>query len=164
MTTEHDEARTIALSRGQVAIVDAADYDALSAYKWCVQRGSGGDWRAMRKAPRAGGAGDSILMHRAIAGAPSGMVVDHINHNSLDNRRANLRVCTHAENLRNRTGNKDSSSQYLGVSWHKARGKWTAQIEIEGRKKHLGYFVDEESAARQFYAEFANPNFKECAA
>ena len=168
MPTEHDEARMIPLTMGKVAIVDAADFDALSAYKWCAMQSGNGKFRAMRKGPRNGGSGAAILMHRLVMSAPEGVKVDHINHDPLDNRRSNLRLCTHAENLRNVTSYRESSSQYLGVSWHKARGKWTAQIEIDGRKKHLGYFTEEaaaaltyDAAARAHYGAFANPNFKD---
>lgn len=73
--------------------------------------------------------------------------IDHINGNPLDNRPANLRVCTQAENTFNRGKNKKGSSKYKGVGWHKKAGKWAAQIQANGIKHHLGVFETEAEAA-----------------
>ena len=72
--------------------------------------------------------------------------IDHININPLDNRIENLRVVNHSINTRNRNKQKNCSSQYKGVSWHKRDSKWFAQIRIDGKLKHLGYFTNEEEA------------------
>lgn len=86
-------------------------------------------------------------LHRLITGAPDGMVVDHINHNTLDNRRANLRVVTIAENTQNRRGARRSNSSGLrGVSWHARTNKWRARAVANGRDTHLGYFSNIEDA------------------
>lgn len=68
--------------------------------------------------------------------------VDHINHDSLDNRWCNLRPATHQENHKNTSIRSDNISRYTGVHWHKNRNKWTAYITINGVKKHLGYFIN----------------------
>ncbi len=96
--------------------------------------------------------------------APRGLDIDHINRNKMDCRRANLRVATRKQNLRN-SGPK-GGNKYKGVSSaprlanHKK--KWTAKIRVDSKTVHLGYFVDEDSAARayneaakQFHGEFA---------
>lgn len=104
-------------------------------------------------------------MHRIIVDAPAGMVVDHINHDALDNRRANLRVCTQSQNLGNQI-RKLGSSKYKGVSWHKAAQKWHARIQKNDAHVSLGLFDSEtdaarayDSAAREHFGEFALCNF-----
>jgi len=99
--------------------------------------------------------------------ANSGEVVDHINHNLLDNRRQNLRICTPSENKRNRVLAKNNSSGYKGVNWSKGANKWRTQISINGKQKHLGLFNNillaaeaYDSAAQKYYGEFAYTNFK----
>jgi hypothetical protein len=98
---------------------------------------------------------------------PEGMFVDHINHNGLDNRKANLRFATRAENNRNvRCLKKNKSSRYRGVYHDKKYKKWRAHISVNNKKRHLGYFKDEkeaarayDNAARKYYKEFAILNF-----
>lgn len=75
------------------------------------------------------------------------MVVDHINHNTLDNRKCNLRVCTHGENNQHSHSRKNSSSKYKGVFLFKQNGKWAAQIQTGKSKYHLGYYENEIDAA-----------------
>lgn len=84
-----------------------------------------------------------FYMHREIAQAQKGDIVDHINYNPLDNRRENLRKVTYRENMFNRYGNKKSSSVYTGVHWHDTAGKFAAQFN----HKHIGYFATEDDAA-----------------
>jgi len=108
-----------------------------------------------------------MTMHRQIMNCPMDMVIDHINHNGLDNRRANLRLATRQQNswnIKKRPGKK--SSQFKGVSFCKRDKRWEAYI-IYG-KKHIfiGRYDDEETAARAYdtkakelFGEFAYPNF-----
>jgi flagellar basal body rod protein FlgC len=105
-------------------------------------------------------------MHRLIMNTPDGMDTDHINSNGLDNRRQNLRICTHAENLANRKKQISNTSGYKGVSWDKSCKKWAANISICGKYKKLGRFTDlveaaraYDAAAKEVYGEFAKPNF-----
>ena len=94
-------------------------------------------------------------------------VVDHINGNPSDNRASNLRSASQSENMRNVKVRSGSSSRYLGVSWHKASGKWVAQLRAkDGKRFHLGTFSSEEdaamaydTAARSHHGAFARPNF-----
>jgi hypothetical protein len=94
--------------------------------------------------------------------------IDHINNDPADNRIENLREATHSQNMRNKSSRKDSSSKYLGVSWHKATNKWQATIWVDGTKMYLGLFTVEEDAARAYDKEafkrfgiYANLNFPE---
>jgi len=149
--------KRIPVTGGFYAYVDAADYDEISRYNWRLV--SGGYAGRYEK-------GKLILMHRQIMQPPEGMVVDHKQGNRMDNTRANLRVCTLAENNRNRGKHKGTSSRFLGVYYSKQRGKWQALIRIDGKYKHIGYFDDELEAARAYdaraveqYGEFARLNF-----
>lgn len=91
--------------------------------------------------------GKTIVFHRLITGAPRGMVVDHINHQTLDNTDVNLRVLTNAENLQNRKGaTKNSKSGVRGVTRIKGRNKWQATIAINGKCTYLGLFETIEAA------------------
>ena len=138
----------IELTQDQVALVDDEDCEWLSDFKWCAQ------WRTPRKvfvaARNSGASNQTILMHRQITGAPLGKVVDHHNHNTLDNRRKNLRVCTWSQNAANGRKRLHSSSRFKGVSWYKRFQKWRASICKDGRDHHLGCFADESDAARAY--------------
>lgn len=93
-------------------------------------------------------------MHRVIMNPPVGMEVDHINRNKLDNRRSNLRICTHAENLANRIKPRNNTSGYKGVVWNKSRSKWLAQITVKKRHIYLGQFDDIEEANEAYNLGF----------
>lgn len=103
-------------------------------------------------------------IHRLIMNAVNGTQIDHVNCDGLDNRKSNLRFCTNAENTRNRK-KQTGSSEYKGVSWHKAARKWSAQITVNYKKIHLGLFITEKAAASAYdqaclehFREFARPN------
>jgi len=153
-------AKLIPLTQGKFAIVDADDYDELSRYKWHVNKGGRTYYASSQKK------GKAIKMHRLIAGAPKGLFVDHINHNGLDNRKRNLRLCTRLENIRNQLPRRGGSSQYKGVCWRKREKKFVATICVDGKKLYLGYFDDEIEAAKAYdkkakelFGQFAYLNF-----
>jgi len=107
-------------------------------------------------------------MHRAIMNPPDGTVVDHINRNSLNNRRCNLRICTQKENLRNGRPSRRSTSRFKGVYFDKQTRKWIAKIGYNGKTIHLGSFEDEVEAAKAYdrkayelFGDFAYLNFPE---
>lgn len=145
---------------GKFALVDDADYANLSEYNWrCT-----GNGYAQRTGPRP--RRESVLMHREIVDAPAGTEVDHVNHNRLDNRRCNLRLCTAAENRRNATKSKNNTSGYRGVSYHIRTGRWVAQIKVSYRNNHIGSYASAKEAAqaydakaRELFGDFANLNF-----
>ncbi len=105
-------------------------------------------------------------LHRVIAGTPAGMVTDHIDGDTLNNVRSNLRVCTHSQNSMNRGPNGDNPIGLKGVTLGKNRGteapRWEARIGKGGKKYHLGSFPTPEeahaaycAAAQRIHGEFA---------
>lgn len=152
---------------GAVALVDAADLPLVARYRWTrVRGGSRADPRLRYAATiiREGGAKRQVFMHRLLLGAKVGQEVDHINHDGLDNRRVNIRLCSRAENLRNRRS-PGSLSGYRGVQEGKP-GRWNAVIMRDYRAVRIGSFGDPvaaavayDVAARGLHGEFALLNF-----
>ncbi|MHC4889112.1 MAG: HNH endonuclease, partial [Planctomycetota bacterium] len=152
----------IPLTQGKFAIVDVEDYDWLIQYKWHACK-----CKNTFYAGRVEG-GKTIRMHREIMRAPKGLVCDHINHNGLDNRKSNLRLCTNAQNCYNQRASASGTSKYKGVSWHKCSSKWSARIRCDGKFYNLGDFDDQMEAAMvyddkavELFDEFACLNFPE---
>lgn len=153
--------KQVLLPTGHKALVDDEDFERVSAVSWYALKGHSTTYAYNR---RRGG------MHRFILSAPPGMVVDHIDHDGLNNTRANLRLCTKQENGRNRKGAaklRGRTSVYLGVSWDKRRNRWRSVITPSvGKTRTIGSFLEEESAARAYdnaarlvFGEFAALNF-----
>jgi HNH endonuclease len=158
--------RRIPLTQGRFAIVDPADYQCVSRYKWrlCKTKGKNVLY-AERSIRRPEGTYSRMLMHRQLIGPPKGYVIDHVNGCGLDNRRANLRLATAAQNAWN-TGGRGGRSGYKGVWLAKDKGLWRASIVCCGQRKHLGYFQDKRDAAKaydraasQYHGPFAVLNF-----
>jgi len=154
----------IPLTQGQFAKVEPEDYVWLSQFRWYCNKRPHTSY-AIRNAGE-GKECKKILMHREIMDTPKHLVCDHINRNGLDNRKQNLRNCTKQENGMNRPSQKNGTSRYKGVCWHRRMKKWVACIKGKGKKSHLGYFVSETSAAKaydeaakKYHGEFANLNF-----
>lgn len=157
--------KTIPLTQGKVAIVDDEDYEELNRYKWYANLQSG-IWYARRHLEKMNE--KNITMHRQIMGSPCGKFIDHINQNGLNNRKENLRTCTRSQNCKNSLRQKNNSSGFNGVCWHKRIKKWQAYIQKNKKIIHLGYFVDINEAgravdtkAKEFFGEFAVLNFPE---
>ena len=153
--------RRIKLSQGKFAIVDPQDYEKLIGYPWYAAKDLY-TFYAQRKET-----GKTIKMHRQIMNPPPGLFVDHINHNGLDNRRANLRIATRLENSRNRRSLNPGISKYKGVAQSKSGNRWFASIGCEGRRIHLGSFKSEtdaakayDKAAKELFGQFAALNFE----
>jgi hypothetical protein len=153
--------RLIPLTQGKFAIVGAEDYEWLSQYKWCALKTHNNKFYAVRRKNNK-----TIIMHRQIMNAPAGLVVDHIDGNSLNNRKTNLRICTQAQNIHNSQPRRNRSSKYKGVFWDKVNKKWSTNIRKGDKRIYLGGFDDEIEAAlaydrkaAELFGEFAYLNF-----
>ena len=160
--------RRIPLTQGRFAVVDPADYESLSGHKWrlCKTKGKNVLY-AERTVRRSDGTYSRMLMHREVLRPPRSYVIDHVNGCGLDNRRANLRLATAAQNAWN-AGGRGGRSGYKGVWLAKDKGLWRASIVCCGRRRHLGYFRDKrdaakayDRAAREYHGQFAVLNFPE---
>lgn len=161
-------ARWIALTQDRWTLVDDRDYTFLISF---------GTWSfnpvKMKRDPKAGyavtgksaGGKRNIYMHKLLTGYEE---VDHKDGNKLNNRRGNLRDCTHSQNQSNRPLPCSNRSGFRGVSWFRRDSCWRAFIKVNGKQKHLGYFQDRvlaakkyDQAARKLFGEFARLNFPE---
>ena len=141
--------KRIPLTRGKFAIVDLDDFDNLNQYKWHLHKDRWNQYAG--RMGRKGNKPCKYPMHRVITDAPDGFFVDHINHNGLDNRKANLRIATPQQNAWNKRRSKTrKSSKYKGVCWHKNRQIWEVCIRIDNKQKFLGSFDDEKEAAMAY--------------
>ena len=142
-TAEHS--KEIAQTKGRVTVVDAEDYEFLSKWKWYF------DEYAKRRSSLSDGNDKVIRMHRLVLPVKDEEQIDHINRDKLDNRKVNLRPCTHAENQRNRPVCKNNTSGYKGVRKH-IRGYWESRIKVNGKEIHIGRYSDIKEAARAYNA------------
>ncbi|MBN1788745.1 MAG: HNH endonuclease [Sedimentisphaerales bacterium] len=128
------------------ALVDPQDYQKLIGYPWQLLENRATNYYAARLENRR-----VISMHREIMNAPKGRIVDHIDGIGLNNTRQNLRIGTVSQNNMNRKRrNKNFSSKYKGVTWHKDQKKWRVCISYNGERKRLGAFENEEDAAKAY--------------
>jgi len=159
--------KEIQLTRGYVAIIDDDDFKWLFGFKWHVQPKRNGRACAVRGIVGENGKRALEYMHRAILNAPKHFFVDHINGNALDNRKENLRLCTNAENLKNRGPQKNNKTGFKGVSKNSDGKTFIARIRCSGKQITIGYFASPEDAARAYdkeaiklHGEFAWLNFR----
>ena len=137
--------KKITLSQGKFAIVDNADYHLVSKHKWYARK-IGKSFYAGRTSYKRGKK-TNVHIHRVIMKTPIGFDTDHLNGNGLDNRRKNLRICSHAKNMSNRPKkNKNNTSGSSGVYWNKSAKKWQAQVSRKGRFFYLGVFSSKRKA------------------
>ncbi len=149
-----EDVREIPLTKGAVALVDAADFPQLARWNWFLKDDEEWGLRYAVRMSRVGGKRSVIRMHVQLMGVTNGLEVDHINRNGLDNRRSNLRLASHSQNAANtRLLRRRNSSGLRGVSWSKFARKWRAQLQFEGRHYHLGYFTTKEAAAAAYNAQ-----------
>jgi len=157
-------AKEIILTQGKVAIVDDDMYDYLNQWKWHAKKSSGNYYakRNIRINKKYAG---YVLMHRLLMDVEKYLYIDHVDGCSLNNQKNNLRICTHAENMRNKKLHTNNTSGFKGVYWNKHNKKWMAFIRINYKQLHLGLFIDPIDAARaynaaaiKFHGEFANLN------
>lgn len=158
-------------------VIDDEDWDKIKKYKWKIKYET--DTFSVVASHRIGpkqsdGRRKRVMtsLSRLLTNCPIGMVVDHISGDSLDNRKQNLRICTKAENNRNKKKQLGTKSKYKGVtlSHHKTK-PWTAYISFNDKVRRLGYFSTEKEAAlvydnkaKELFGQFARLNFPETGA
>lgn len=153
-----DGTTTLRLTQGYSAIIDTADVARVDAYSWSALVCEDGRVYGFRRS-----LGRTFYLHRAILDAAPDAWVDHINRNTLDNRRSNLRLVTPAQNGWNRRGERGALSPYKGVT--RDGNQWTAQITVNGETHRIGRFNSDVEAARAYdlvamrlHGEFAHLN------
>lgn len=155
--------KLIPLTQGLFAKVDDEDFDYLSQFKWCSQKNNNGKViYAIRNTPRVNGKQKTIRMHIEIMGFKG---IDHVDHDGLNNQKLNLRAASKSQNSMNTKKIANVSSIYKGVCWSKTKNKWVAQITLNLKVMHIGYFSSELEAAKAYNAratilfhDFANLN------
>lgn len=155
--------KTISLTNSdEVAMVDDLDFTDVNRFSWARDLKG----YVYRNLPRSGGKAIKQFLHQYLLGVRSGFEVDHKDLDKKNNQRENLRQATRSQNCANGRKRPGTSSRFKGVCWHKARGKWIADIRIKGQHIHLGLFLIEEDAglaydvaASEHFGEFARLNF-----
>lgn len=141
---------------GYLCLFDEDDFDKFSSDKFSIVKG----WN---KTPYLSIRlnGKSTLYHRLITNAPKNRIVDHKNHNTLDNRKENLRLCTRSQNMWNRK-RTTGTSKYKGVYWWTERNGWASAIYLNNKRIYLGVYNSEKKAAeiynqkaKELFGEFA---------
>lgn len=146
--------KAVPLTHGKYALVDEEDYERVMEYNWHLTK--------------QGYAANSLVgkMHRFIMNPPDDMVVDHVNHNTIDNRKTNLKVCDRLHNQKNQKPQGNKSSRFKGVYWSNSKNRWVSEIISNFKKIYIGVFSDEieaakayDEAAKKYHKDFAYLNF-----
>lgn len=144
------------MKNGSVCLFDIEDYDKIKEYHWHQNS----DGYAVCNIQRDN-QWFTILMHRLVMDAPDGVEIDHIHGNTLDNRKAELRIVTQSDNKKNRAMYTNNKSGYKGVSWNAPKQKWVANIQCDGQQFYLGAFsssydahVCYEKAAKELFGAY----------
>jgi hypothetical protein len=162
------EFRRIYLGEEVWTIVEPTDYYRVGNIKWCLGGHERKSYAIGGIRSNKGGA-KTVYLHREIMTAPKGRIVDHKNGDSLDNRRANLRIATHAQNSSNKRKTRSkTTSRFIGVSYEKSQDRWAVKIKHKGKSYWIGGFKSEieaakarDIAAKKYHGEFAQLNFPE---
>ena len=161
-----EKTKYIDLKYGGRALVDASDYEYLNQFKWKENPSKYTDYCV--REDYSSGRRMKLGMHREIMKPKKGVMIDHINHNGLDNRRVNLRFCTKSQNAMNRPAPSHNTSGWKGVSYSKKDGAYEAYITLEQKRRFLGVFKNKDDAAmayndaaQRLHREFAYYNVSE---
>ncbi len=154
--------KKIPLTQGQFALVDDEDFELVNKIKWYASF----NWNKTGFYAKGWMNGKKLYMHRYILNTPTRLYTDHINHNGIDNRKSNLRICDNQKNQANRQTHIKKTSIYKGVCWNKSLGKWVSGIKYNYKHyKRSSHTTEVEAAkaydkkAKELFGEFANLNF-----
>jgi hypothetical protein len=136
--------KEILTTQNKVAIVDDDDFKNLMRFKWYAQKGKGYTFYAQRNGRKQDGKRFTILMHREILEPPKEKEIDHIDGDGLNNARANLRIVTHAENMKNYRMKSRLNRKLVGA--YKLRDKWLAQLKHHNKDIYLGIYKTKKEA------------------
>ena len=158
--------KEIQLTQGKVAIVDDEDFDYLNQWKWSLRPTGNGISYAIRGFKKHEKSKiKSISMHRQIMNPDKGYVIDHIDGNTLNNQKINLRICTQSQNCGNQKIPINNTTGFKGVQFNKIQNRYYAQITVNKKNIYLGSFIDPIDAAKayneaaiKYKGEFANLN------
>ena len=152
-----DAMKTLQLPKGLFTIVDDEDFERASKFSWHLN-----DKGYVVRDSKRGGSREFQYLSRFIMNAPKGVLVDHKQGNLLDNRKSELRFCNHQQNACNRGKQRNNTSGFKGVFWHKRTLKWQVCIRVNLKLIHIGCFDLIESAAaayadaaKKYHGEFA---------
>ena len=150
----HQEYRTISLTQGQFAIVDAEDFAHISQWKWyaAYNKNARSFYAVRHERSKDNPRRSLIRMHNVICVVSQGMEVDHANHNTLDNRRQNLRAANRYQQCANRRMRRTNTSGFKGVKRASKSSKWEAKIVHNGKSKYLGTYSTKEAAYAAYKA------------
>lgn len=137
--------KLIYLYGGKVTVVDEEDYEELSKYKWSLTSNGYAKRTECNNIGRK-----TVRMHRQIMKVNENQELDHINGDKLDNRKGNLRIVTHGQNMFNKKRYANASSKYKGVRFYNVTNKWISRIGINRERIHIGYYATEEAAAKAY--------------
>lgn len=135
--------KKIPLNKGKFATIDDKDFEELGQMRWELD-GNGYVYSRSQRNRSV----KRIWLHKLLLDCPRSMEIDHIDGNILNNQRANLRVVTHADNLKNQKLRKNNTTGLNGVGWFGAGKKWRARIMVDYKEIHLGYFEDKQEAIK----------------
>ena len=157
----HGDKAVITLTRGLKSVIDTCDVGLVSGFNWYAVTKRGLTYAARRRLKSEGDGPKTIYLHRVIMSASSDDLIDHIDGDGLNNSRANIRLADHSQNMMNVGLPSHNTSGFKGVSWHKATGKWRAQITCRGKRHFLGRYDDPSEAhdayvvaAKSLHGEF----------
>lgn len=160
--TIHNDITVLFLTQGKRALIDTADWQAVSAHPWCYDSGTGYAVARINN--------KKTYLHRFLM-PPGVLEVDHRKNNKLDCRRNSMRSATRAENSRNMSKRRGKTSRFKGVCWSKKDQAWDVAITVDYITYHLAVCTDEhyaglvyDEAARFHFGTFAKTNFPGTAA
>lgn len=158
--------------KGLRVVIDEEDYPLFTMFNWYIKTTPSNKKYLVSYSQKVVNGkvlyNKKFSLHRVITNAPSDKEIDHINQNTLDNRKCNLRICDKSDNLKNKSKYKNNTTGYKGVTKKNGRRKkYMTQISIDGKTKFIGSFLTAKEAAEKYdevclihYGEFGSLNFK----